>query len=290
MPELPEVEVLRHHLDTVLPGRRIKAVTIRKPRVLSGTSPRRFARILNGRRFDAVGRRGKYLLLPMSQPRNRPPATLLAHLGMTGRMYLIRSKAPLPRHCSAVFALGRANLVFDDPRGFGRLSLALDRIAGLGPEPLSAAFNTAYLGEKLSRSRQSVKAKLLDQSLVAGIGNIYASEALFRARVHPVTPSSDLSTAQVSALVRAIRRTLGQAIKLGSTMPLSFDRPGVQNGLFYFGSSSEGGGGARERFEVYDREGQPCGRCRTPIERVVLGGRSTFFCPQCQSNAPCQRR
>lgn len=281
MPELPEVEVLARHLRPLLPGRTIRGVDVRRSRVIQPDSPADFERALLGAKFTGLSRRGKYFLFQLRRSKTREEFTLLGHLGMTGRMYLAKKSQPLPKHAAVVLDLGRENFIYDDTRYFGRMTLDLASIESLGPEPLSDAFQPESFGEALRRSGQAVKVKLLDQSLVAGVGNIYASEALFRARIAPQKPARRLTAAQVRDLWRTIREVLAEAIECGSTVPLHFGG-GKTDGLFYFGSAVGAPDFYSERLIVYDHAGQPCPRCATPIRRIVQAARSTFFCPQCQ--------
>jgi formamidopyrimidine-DNA glycosylase len=207
---------------------------------------------------------------------------LLGHLGMTGRMYLLPLHAPLPRHAAVVLHFDRQKLVFEDTRYFGRLTLDTSPLERLGPEPLDGQFSAAVLRAKLNRSRQHIKAKLLDQAIVAGIGNIYASEALFRARISPRTPAGKLRAPRLTRLANAIRAVLNEAIAAGSTVPLNFSGQGKRDGLFYYGSAPGTPQYYEERLLVYDREKQPCPICRTPIRRITQSARSTYYCPRCQ--------
>lgn len=282
MPELPEVEILLRHLRPLIVGQRIRSVEVRRAKVLAPTSRRRFQQVLLGAKFVGLSRRGKYLLFDLRTRRDRKPVMLLGHLGMTGRMFLSRSDAPLPKHAAVVLDLGRSKFIYEDTRYFGRLTLDVSALAKLGPEPLDPEFDGRRLAELLKRSRQPIKVKLLDQTLVAGIGNIYASEALFRARISPRLPAARLSPAQVQRLRRAIRDVLSQAIAFGSTVPISFGGAGQDDGFFYFGRSADAPDFYEEQLQVYDRKGKPCARCRTPINRMVQAARSTFFCPRCQ--------
>jgi formamidopyrimidine-DNA glycosylase len=283
MPELPEVEVLARHLKPLLPGKRIRGVEVLRARVIRPGSLDDFRRALLGATFTGLTRRGKYFLFQLRRAKSHERFTLLGHLGMTGRMYLARKNEPVPKHAAVVLNLGRENFIYEDTRYFGRLTLDLTAVAGLGPEPLSAAFEPKSFGRALRRSAQAVKVKLLDQSLVAGIGNIYASEALFQARISPKLAARRLTTGQVKKLWQAIRRVLTEAIECGSTVPLRF-AGGATDGLFYFGLAPGAPGFYSERLCVYDHAGQPCPRCGRAIKRVVQAARSTFFCPQCQRN------
>jgi formamidopyrimidine-DNA glycosylase len=283
MPELPEVEVLVRHLRPLVVGKTIQDVFVRRAKVLAPTSPRELRRKLQGATFARVSRRGKYLVFELRSGAEAKPLTLLGHLGMTGRMYLQAVEAPPPKHAAVILHCDSQNFVFEDTRYFGRFTLDSTVLAKLGPEPLSAEFTPAVFGEALSRSAQAIKVKLLDQRLVAGLGNIYASEALFLAGVSPRIPARLLGAQQVASLWRALRHVLRQAIARGSTVPLRYAGEGSGDGLFYFGRSAEAPAGYEERLRVYDREGSPCPKCGTVIERFVQAARSTFFCPKCQS-------
>jgi formamidopyrimidine-DNA glycosylase len=281
MPELPEVEVLVRHLTPSLHNRKIQGVDVRRERTISPTTVDEFTRKLRGATFVHLARRGKYMLFDLCR-RDGNRFLLIGHLGMTGRMYLASRKKPLPKHAAVVLKLGAENFIFEDTRYFGRLTLDATAVETLGPEPLGDEFTVGYFANALQRSSQAVKIKLLDQQLVAGVGNIYASEALFRAGVAPQLPARRLKPAQVARLWRAIRATLRDAINRGSTVPLNYSGTGDSDGLFYFGSAPGAPDFYEERLRVYDRAGRPCRRCRTPIKRIVQGARSTFYCPTCQ--------
>ena len=276
MPELPEVEVLARHLAPLLPGKRIREVDVLRAKVVRPDSAADFRHQLLGATFTGLSRRGKYFLFELRRPKTREPFVLLGHLGMTGKIYLTGKKEPLPKHAAVVLDLGSANFVYEDTRYFGRMTFDLSSIEALGPEPLSDAFEPKSFGEALRRSGQAVKVKLLDQSLVAGVGNIYASEALFRARISPLQAANTLTTAQVKKLWHAIREVLAEAIKCGSTVPLNFTGS-MSDGLFYFGLAEGVEDYYEERLRVYDRFGQPCSNCGRPIKRIVQAARSTFF-------------
>jgi formamidopyrimidine-DNA glycosylase len=201
---------------------------------------------------------------------------------MTGRMYLLPRQKPLPKHTAVVLDLGTENFVFEDARYFGRLTLDGRAVRELGPEPLGPQFTVAGFREALRRSRQPIKVKLLDQSLLAGVGNIYASEALFRAGISPLLPARRLTPRQVERLWSGIRETLTEAIACGSTVPVGLDGNGQRDGLFYFGRATGAEGNYEERLRVYDRDGQACSECGTMIKRVVQAARSTYYCPRCQ--------
>lgn len=282
MPELPEVEVLVRHLAPLVRDKIIRSVMIQRERVIAPTPHDEFLARLRGARFMAVNRRGKYLQFRLRSGRRE--FTLLGHLGMTGRMYLLPADAALPKHTAVMLSLGREQFVFEDTRYFGRLTLDTSAVELLGPEPLGREFTAERFAAGLRHSAQPVKVKLLDQTLVAGIGNIYASEALFRARISPRKPSRRLTLNQIGRLRLAIRAALKEAIHCGSTLALNFSGSGGRDGLFYFGSNPNVIGKYEERFRVYYREGRPCLNCGTPIKRIVQAGRGTFWCPHCQRN------
>ena len=282
MPELPEVEVLVRHLEPLLKGQTIRAVRVHRAKVVAPASTRKFAQALRGATFCGLTRRGKYLLFRLRKPGQRELLNLVGHLGMTGRMYVLPAKGCLPKHAAVVLDLGREKFVFEDTRYFGRLGFNTSGLRRLGPEPLEAEFTVKRFGQTLSRSRQTIKVKLLDQSLLAGVGNIYASEALFRAGVAPTLQARRLTGAQVGRLWRAVRAVLREAIACGSTVPLNFTGKGASDGLFYFGRVPGAPDYYEERLRVYDRAGQPCPTCGTAIRRRVQASRSTYYCPRCQ--------
>jgi formamidopyrimidine-DNA glycosylase len=282
MPELPEVEVLVRHLRPLLKGKIVRSAEVRRPKILAPTSEGQFTRAMRGAKFLDVTRRGKYLLFPLRMPGRREPVLLVGHLGMTGRMYLAGKSAALPKHTAVSMDLGKHRFVFEDTRYFGRLTLDTGALERLGPEPLEKEFTAEYLKSALGRSGQAVKVKLLDQALVAGVGNIYAGEALFRAAISPRMRADRLDNRQVGRLWRAIRQVLVIAIRQGSTLPIDIAGSGARDGLFYFGSKGDANGFYAERLLVYDRRGLPCVKCGTAIERLTQAARSTYFCPQCQ--------
>jgi formamidopyrimidine-DNA glycosylase len=274
MPELPEVEHVVRGLRRAVLGRQILAAEVKLPRLLAAPSPATFKRKLRGPRIDAVSRRGKYILFELDSG-----DVLLVHLRMTGKFLCINQHEPLPPYPHVVFYLDDdRRLVFCDMRQFGRMTLVsakkllfLPQIETLAPEPLTDDFSFAYFRETLSKSRRSLKQLLLDQTKILGLGNIYASEALFLARISPLKSAHSLSKLRTLRLHQAIRDILEEAIAAGSTLRIDL---------------TEGSGsyvGSTERFwRVYEREGEPCVKCGTRIKRVVQGGRSTYFCPRCQ--------
>ena len=281
MPELPEVEILARHLAPLLLGKTIRAVEVRRSKVLRPTSARQLASKLTGAKFIHLRRRGKYLLFDLKK-NGAGQFTCMGHLGMTGRMFLQPHNAALPKHAALVLNLGKLRFVYEDTRYFGRFTLDLSSIGSLGPEPLSADFTTDGFALALKRSTQPVKVKLLDQCLVAGIGNIYASEALFRAKISPRRAARSLKRTEVERLHAQICIVLQEAINCGSTIPLDFAGVKTKDRLFYFGRAANAPDYYEERLVVYDRAGKPCANCKSPIKRIVQAARSTFYCPHCQ--------
>jgi formamidopyrimidine-DNA glycosylase len=285
MPELPEVEVLARYLDQALIKKRIGGIRILRSKVVRPTTPALLQQRLRGCVFEHVNRRGKYLIFTLRDEKSASPVCLLGHLGMTGRLYLQPVDQPLAKHTAVVMNLGLESLVFEDTRYFGRLTLDTSALGRLGPEPLSNEFQVKTFHEALARSRQSIKHKLLDQALVTGIGNIYASESLFHAGIHPGTTARDVSLEQARRLWRAIRGVLRRAIAAGSTVPLSWSGRRSMDRSFYFGREPGEPDYYDEGLQVYDRQGKPCRRCKALVQRITQGARSSYFCPQCQRPA-----
>jgi formamidopyrimidine-DNA glycosylase len=272
VPELPEVETVVRDLRPLLLGRTISSVKAGRKR-LRKRWDRKWGPLLRGRRVESVGRRGKWIRIDLDRDVN-----LVIHLGMTGQLRVVSAREPLAPHTHLIFDLDRGGeqLRFRDVRRFGSATLfrPLDPVerfferAGLGPEPF--ALDARYWREQLAKTGRCLKAVLLDQRVVAGVGNIYADEALFEAGLHPATLGRDLNAAAAERLRKAIPKVLERAIeKRGSSI------------RDYVGGSGRQGEYQRE-FRVYGQMGQPCPRCGTPIERVRLAGRSTHFCPNCQ--------
>lgn len=293
MPELPEVEVVRAGLEPAVTGALIASVDVRDERALtrhSGTAAH-FETELTGRRIDAAVRRGKFLWMPLGSD-----DAIVTHLGMSGQMLLRLPGAPAERHERVRIELehpehGSLSVVFADQRTFG--SLALDdlvdtpdaaaggrgsglprvptQVAHIGRDPLDPAFDDARFRARLARTSSGIKRVLLDQTVASGIGNIYADESLWAARIHPETAASDLPTRSVNRLLAEVRAVLDKALAEGGT---SFDAQYVNvNGQAgYFAHS----------LNAYGRTGQPCARCGRPIVRVSFMNRSSHFCPRCQ--------
>lgn len=291
MPELPEVETVRRGLLPVLEGRAIAHAIQRRPD-LRWPLPDRLAERLAGRRVARLGRRSKYLLAELD-PETGPPETWIVHLGMSGRLFVANpGEAPRPLadfHFDAVGAGPHdhveimtdrgTRIVYNDARRFGAMDLwptaDLGRhrlLEGLGPEPLSNAFSGPFLAARLKPKRTSLKAALLDQRVVAGLGNIYVSEALHRAGIHPGRMAATVSEARLEALAPAIRETLEDAIAAGGSSLRDYRKADGELGYF------------QHAFRVYAREGAPCPRegCRGTVRRIVQNARSSFYCPRCQ--------
>ncbi len=277
MPELPEVETIartlreggRRYSELANPsaaviGRRIRSAQLFWERTIAEPSAVDFLARLPGQWIESVSRRAKYLLIGLSQD------TLILHLRMSGDVIVEPNSAALRAHDRLVLELeGQIRLAFNDTRKFGRVWLVPDPervLAGLGPEPLADDFTAARLTDILAPRRRQLKALLLDQRAIAGLGNIYVDEALFRARLHPLRLASSLSLAEVERLHTAIRAVLLEGIQ--------------QNGASI--DWVYRGGEFQRHFRVYGRAGEPCLHCGTPIERIVVGQRGTHICPTCQ--------
>lgn len=270
MPELPEVEIIRRALSARVVGRTITHVWIASdaPRLVQ-TSFEEFVQGLPGRRLVDIQRRGKYLLFQLDDGRY-----LIVHLRMTGRLLHRRPHDPPEPYLRAVFRLDDGSeLRFADPRKFGTMWLICDpsQVVGrLGPEPFDAAFTAERLAEMATRRAAPIKAVLLDQYALAGLGNIYADEALFLAGIHPRRPAKTLKEQELNRLHEAIRAVLVQAV-------------GFRGSSFRDYVNVEGEPGENQRHvRVFRRAGEPCFTCGTPIERIKVSGRSSHFCPQCQ--------
>jgi formamidopyrimidine-DNA glycosylase len=269
MPELPEVEVTRRGLAPQLTGRAISGVAVREPR-LRWPVPAEVRR-LAGRTVRGVHRRAKYLLLDCGD------GHLIMHLGMSGSLRLVAPGTPPGKHDHFDLVLGDRVLRLRDPRRFGAVLWATGDVAThpllahLGVEPLSAALDAEKLYALKRRHRAAIKLFLMDARRIVGVGNIYASESLFRAGIDPRTPANRVSLQKTKKLVAAVKQTLAAAIKAGGSSLR--DYVGSDGSAGYF----------QRRALVYDREGKPCRRCRGAVRRIVQGQRSTFFCPRCQT-------
>jgi len=268
MPELPEVQTVVNTLRPRVRGRTIRDVRLTRDDVLTPAGVD-FARLIEGRTVAEISRRAKRIVFTLDDGQR-----FYIHLGMSGRLTVQPPDDPLPRHTHLLIGLDAEpalELRFTDPRRFGGiwwLGVAPDEDGVVGPEPLTV--RPAQLARRLARTTRAIKNALLDQSVIAGLGNIYVDESLFAAGIHPLTPANTLTTEQVKGLNRAIKSTLRRALRhRGSTLRDYRDADG-------------NAGGFQSLHRVYGRAGEPCRACRSAIQRIVLGGRSTHFCGNCQ--------
>ncbi|MDD5312137.1 MAG: bifunctional DNA-formamidopyrimidine glycosylase/DNA-(apurinic or apyrimidinic site) lyase [Dehalococcoidia bacterium] len=267
MPELPEVETIKNQLAPHLTGRTFKSIKIYDTRPLGNLSEKEFGRRLTGQKITGLSRCGKYILIHLSGG-----SALVVHLRMTGSLlWNPRSAEPFTR--AEFFFENKGRLVFTDIRRFGTLSIVEDTCKikdRLGIDPLDTCFTPQALQKLLSGRKSPVKAVLLEQELIAGIGNMYADEALFAARIHPAIPAQSLSTGEVKRLHKAIQDVLKKAIRNKGASVRNYRCPDGQAGR------------AHEEFCVAHRGGEPCPRCGTAIARAVIRQRGTYYCPSCQ--------
>jgi formamidopyrimidine-DNA glycosylase len=276
MPELPEVEVVRRGLERGVTGRRIATVEVNHPRAVRRhpAGPDDFRAVLIGQRIDRARRRGKYLWLPLDSG-----DAVLAHLGMSGQLLVVPADRPAERHLHVRIGFddGGPELRFVDQRTFGGLSVVRDGadlpapIEHIARDPLDPEFDDAAFAAALRRRRTGIKRALLDQTLVSGIGNIYADEALWRARLHYARPTDTLTRPEIARVLEAVRAVLLDALTAGGT---SFD-------ALYVNVNGESGYFDRS-LAVYGRTGEPCPRCGTPVRRDAFMNRSAYTCPRCQ--------
>jgi formamidopyrimidine-DNA glycosylase (fpg) len=267
MPELPEVETVANGVHDRTHGQTIRSLwTSNKPQTFK-SSPDQIVETLTGSRIDRVHRVGKTIVMDLT--RNRKPAQFLIHLGMTGRLLVSDPAVPVPAHTHAILTLsGGREVRFVDPRRFGRLSIAETTYEGPGSEPLTISLEDFIA--LFHHRKTPIKAALLNQSLLHGVGNIYADESLFRAGIRPRRQAGRLTHAELGRLRTALVDVLKHAIKLGGSSVSDYvDAEGIA-GFFQL------------HHNVYSRTGEPCRVCKSPIERIVVGGRSTHFCPHCQ--------
>jgi len=272
MPELPEVETIARGLQELLIGRQFIGVRVGWENLVARPTVEEFKRGLVGQRILGVKRRGKYLVFTLSSG-----GSLIVHLRMTGRLLIKNADDELDKHDHLIFELDDAReLRFNEVRKLGRVYLVdnEDEVVGdLGPEPLDDDFTSADFAALLSGRRGMIKPLLLKQQFMAGVGNIYADEALFAARIHPERRADTLTAEEAEGLYHALRQVLRQGIEnRGTTLTAYRDAEGRE-------------GENQDYLRVFRRAGQPCPRCGTPIERTVVGGRGTYFCPKCQSQA-----
>lgn len=275
MPELPEVELVAKSLDKLISNRQILIAELLREKLAPDTSPLEFSKGLKEAKINFVHRRGKHILIDLDNEK-----TLLVHLRMTGRFMLLPIDRELPKHSHAVFYFpDETRLVFQDQRHFGLMKvletkrlLETKELSQLAPEPFSEKFSLKYFKKVLKTSKRNLKEFLLDQTKVCGLGNIYASEAMFLAKVNPQIPANEVSSKKAAVLFEKIREVLAESISHGSTLNVD---PENIDGSYY-------GGDYEDHWRVYDRENMPCVICQGEIKRIVQGGRSTFFCPKCQ--------
>ncbi|MBX3014321.1 MAG: bifunctional DNA-formamidopyrimidine glycosylase/DNA-(apurinic or apyrimidinic site) lyase [Caldilineaceae bacterium] len=274
MPELPEVETYVRDLAPLLQNQTVTGVTLLWPRIIERPTPDAFMQGMVGQAFVHFGRRAKYMLLGLASG-----DTLIIHLRMTGRVTVYPQPHPPDKHTHVLFDLaGGGQVHYQDSRKFGRLWLVANVttvVEKLGVEPLDPAFTAAYLVTQLAGRQASIKALLLDQTILAGVGNIYADESLFLAGIHPARPGGALDQTEAERLRRAVKTVLANAIEhhgssLGASSIQNYARPSGELGGF------------QAQHRVFQRTGQPCVQCGQPIQRIVLGQRSTHFCPSCQ--------
>ncbi len=271
MPELPEVETIRRGLEKTVLGHCITGTRILLPKAVLPLTPAQFDQAVTGRSITAVGRRGKYLLIYLSEG-----LCLVAHLRMTGSFSYVRTNEPVHPHTRIILQLDRAmELRFMDMRTFGGIQAvddlsAVPGLSALGPEPLSAQFTPQWLHERAKGRTISVKGFLLDQKTAAGIGNIYADESLHQAGIHPQRPAGSLSLQEWVRLCQSIRATMAAGIRHRGTSVQNYQNLDGRPGAY------------QDRLQVYQRTGQPCFQCGTAIEKIRVAGRGTHFCPICQ--------
>ena len=269
MPELPEVETTRRGIEPHILGKTITDTIIRTAK-LRWPIPGKLADNLKKQKITAVQRRGKYLLISVK------PGTLIIHLGMSGSLRILPSKTPAGGHDHFDLVFGKQCLRLRDPRKFGAVlwqpGKAEDHklLSSLGPEPLSEAFDTDYLFGKSRKRQVSIKNLIMNAHVVVGVGNIYASESLFRAGIRPTSRAGKISRARYARLVDSIKQVLTEAISQGGTTLQDFSNEDGKPGYF------------AQKLNVYGREGEACYRCDAPIQQIKIGQRSSYYCPRCQ--------
>ncbi len=275
MPELPEVELVTRSLNTVVNGKKIVASELLRQRLMPDCSPVDFASRLSNCTINFVHRRGKHVLFNLDNG-----LTLVTHLRMSGRFLHLAMESENPKFAHAIFYFdGDTRLVFDDQRHFGLMKIVetsrlneTESIAKLAPDPFSEEFSPAYLIKHLRTSKRSLKEFLIDQTEVSGLGNIYAAEVMFLAKLNPKQAANSVSRAKSSLLHAKIREVLDEAVAVGAT--LKIDETNIGGSIY--------GSGSESVWRVYDREGKACVVCYIPICRIRQAGRSTYFCKRCQ--------
>lgn len=272
MPELPEVETVRRGLNQLIKGQKIVNIEVLYPKIIVNPLPK-FKEALIGATITDVGRRAKYLLFHFDND-----LTMISHLRMEGKYQVRDQKSDFDKHVHIIFELANGQyLGYRDVRKFGRMEvvpraneLTTKGIAKLGPEPLTPQYTYDSLVSGLQRKKKNIKAVLLDQQVVSGLGNIYVDEVLWLAKIHPEQPANQLTDEQLQALYPAISDEIQTAIAAGGTTIRSYVDATGQKGQFQL------------QLKVYDQEGQPCQRCGTVIEKIRVAGRGTHYCPNCQ--------
>ncbi len=272
MPELPEVETIRRTLVGHVAGRTIETLEVRWPGALLGWQDSEFTDIVQGQMIEGIGRRGKYLLIALKQG-----WTLIAHMRMTGKLLYYAQPEPAEKHTHVVFRFDQGELHFNDVRKFGRIlavptdeQMLIPSLARLGPEPLEAGFTPTVLYQRLAGKKRPIKAALLDQDVVAGLGNIYTDEALFLARLNPSRAAQSLNEKEIQVLHGAIVTVLQAGIEAQGTSFRDYRDANGEKGAF------------QEALQVYGRANEPCQVCGRPLTKSRLSGRTTVFCPECQ--------
>ena len=271
MPELPEVETVRRGLEKLILGKTIQSVEVKYPKMIQ-TDLDTFRQDLLGQEIRAMGRRGKYLLFYLTD------LVLISHLRMEGKYFFYPDEVPLRKHAHVFFYFtDGSTLVYEDVRKFGTMEATVPELVDsyflnkkIGPEPTEAEFKGPDFQVALKKSKKPIKSALLDQKLVAGLGNIYVDEVLYRAKVHPARLGQSLTVPEAKAIRKETIDVLAQAVEKGGSTIRSYSNAFGEDGTM------------QEEHQVYGKTGQPCLRCGTPIEKIQLGGRGTHFCPHCQ--------
>ena len=269
MPELPEVETTKRGISPQISGRTVTGVIMRRAN-LRWPMPE-LTRLLPGQRIQRVERRAKYLLLRCSHP-----GTLLIHLGMSGSLRIVPTDSPAQKHDHLDIQYGEHCLRLRDPRRFGAVLWTESDpnqhrlLAQLGPEPLSEAFNADYLWERIRKRQVAIKNLIMDGKIVVGVGNIYATEALYQASIHPNRAGQQVAKNRLNPLVSAIKTILAAAIERGGTTLRDFQQEDGKPGYF------------KQQLQIYGRAGEPCRQCQQPIQSVHIGQRNSAYCAQCQ--------
>ena len=271
MPELPEVETVRRGLEKLILGKKITTIDIRYPKMIK-TDLDQFQKELHGQEIQSMGRRGKYLLFYLTDK------VLISHLRMEGKYFYYPDQVPERKHAHVFIHFeDGGTLVYEDVRKFGTMELLAPEFLDayfaskkLGPEPTEEDFDLENFKVALKKSKKSIKSHLLDQTLVAGLGNIYVDEVLWRAKVHPASPSQSLTRAEATAIHEQTIEVLGQAVEKGGSTIRTYTNAFGEDGTM------------QDFHQVYDKTGEACSRCGSIIEKIQLGGRGTHFCPKCQ--------